>query len=64
MTTDEAFTRASRLLDRASRIWRTSDITKYAEAETAYQEAVRIRDEYFHNKNVLTEDSSMVESSE
>jgi len=58
VTTDEAFTRASRLLDKASRIWRTSDITKYDEAETAYREAVRIRDEYFSNKNVLTCDQA------
>jgi hypothetical protein len=62
VTTDQAFTRASRLLDKASRIWITSDITKYSEAEMAYQEAVRIRDEYFPNKNVLTGDSYMIES--
>lgn len=62
MTTDQAFTKAYRLLDKASRIWRTSDIPKYDEAEKAYQEAVRIRDEYFPDKKVLTEDSSMVES--
>ena len=64
MTTDQAFTRASRLLDKASRIWITSDITKYSEAEIAYQEAVRIRGEYFPDKKVLTEDSYVVESSE
>jgi len=62
VTTDEAFNRASRLLDKASRIWITSDITKYSEAEMAYQEAVRIRDEYFPDKKVLTEDSYVVES--
>jgi len=62
VTTDEAFTRASRLLDKASRIWRTLDIAKYSEAEKAYQEAVRIRDEYFPDKKVLTEDSYVVES--
>jgi hypothetical protein len=62
VTTDEAFIRASRLLDKASRIWRTSDIAKYSEAEMAYQEAVRIRDEYFPDKKVLTEDSYVVES--
>ena len=28
----------------------------YAEAEQAYQEAVRIRDQYFNDKNVLTYD--------
>jgi hypothetical protein len=62
VTTDEAFIRASRLLDKASRIWITSDITKYSEAEMAYKEAVRIRDEYFPDKKVLTEDSYVVES--
>jgi len=62
VNTDEAFTRASRLLDKANRIWKTEDKPKYSEAEQAYQEAVRIRDEYFHDKKVLTEDSSMVES--
>lgn len=62
MTTDEAFTRASRLLDKASRIWVTSDIQKYSEAEKAYQEAVRIRDQYFPDKNVLTENADVLES--
>lgn len=62
MTTDQAFTRASRLLDKASRIWITSDITKYSEAEIAYQEAVRIRDEYFPDKKVLTENADVLES--
>ena len=62
MTTDEAFIRASRLLDKANRIWKTEDKPKYSEAEKAYQEAVRIRDEYFPDKKVLTEDSYVVES--
>lgn len=62
MTTDEAFTRASRLLDKANRIWKTEDKPKYSEAEKAYQEAVRIREEYFSDKKVLTEDSYVVES--
>jgi hypothetical protein len=60
--TNEAFTRASRLLDKANRIWKTEDKPKYSEAEIAYQEAVRIRDEYFPDKKVLTEDSYVVES--
>ena len=54
MNTDEAFTRASRLLDKANRIWKTEDKPKYAEAEQSYQEAVTIRDQYFNDKNVLT----------
>lgn len=62
MTTDEAFIRASRLLDKANRIWKTEDKPKYSEAEKAYQEAVRIREEYFSDKKVLTEDSYVVES--
>ena len=62
MTTDEAFTRASRLLDKANRIWKTEDKPKYLEAEKAYQEAVRIRDQYFTDKNVLTENADVLES--
>jgi len=62
VTTDEAFTRASRLLDKANRIWKTEDKPKYSEAEKAYQEAVRIMEEYFPDKKVLTEDSYVVES--
>jgi hypothetical protein len=54
VNTEEAFTRASRLLDKANRIWKTEDKPKYSDAEQAYQEAVTIRDQYFNDRNVLT----------
>lgn len=62
MNTDEAFTRASRLLDKANRIWKTEDKPKYAEAEQSYQEAVTIRDQYFNDRNVLTENANVLQS--
>lgn len=62
VNTDEAFTRASRLLDKANRIWKTEDKPKYAEAEQSYQEAVTIRDQYFNDRNVLTENANVLQS--
>lgn len=62
MNTCEAFTRASRLLDKANRIWKTEDKPKYAEAEQSYQEAVTIRDQYFNDRNVLTENANVLQS--
>jgi hypothetical protein len=57
MTTDEAFKKADSLLDRAIKIWESGKTFKYGEAEKCYDEAVRLRDEFFSdNKKVLTED--------
>lgn len=57
MTTDEAFKMADALLDRAIEIWENKAISEYDEARDCYNEAVRLRNEYFSdNKNILTED--------
>jgi|LakMenEpi03Aug12_release.lakeMendotaPanAssembly.Ray.scaffolds.fasta_scaffold382599_2 hypothetical protein len=57
MTTDEAFAQANKCLDIAIEIWSGKIKSQYDEAERCYQEAIRIRDEYFSdNKKVLTEE--------
>jgi hypothetical protein len=57
MTTDQAFEKACELLDTAIGIWELKDKRNYAKASRCYDEAVRLRDEFFSdNKKVLTED--------
>jgi hypothetical protein len=57
MTTDQAFDKACELLDKATEIWEFNAKDKYEEARHCYDEAVRLRDEFFSdNKKVLTED--------
>jgi hypothetical protein len=57
MTTDDAFDKADLLLQKATNIWKEKNKKQYAYAERCYQEAIRIRDEYFSdNKKVLTEE--------
>ena len=57
MTTDEAFKEAEKQILRASEIWRNRIKSKYPEAKRCYEEAVRLRDEFFSdNKKVLTEE--------
>ena len=59
MTTDQAYAEANRLLDIATEIWSDKIKSRYDEAERCYQEAIRIRDEYFSdNKNILTEEEN------
>ncbi len=56
MTTDQAFAKACRLLDKATKIWSAKDKKNYDYAERCYKDAVWIRDFYFDNKKELTED--------
>ena len=57
MTTDQAFEKACKLLDTATGIWELRDKRNYTKARECYDEAVRLRDEFFSdNKKVLTED--------
>lgn len=59
MTTDDAFKKAEDLLEIATGIWIAKNKKQYAYAERCYQEAIRIRDEYFSdNKKVLTEEEN------
>ena len=53
---DILFNKASRLLDKATKIWETKDKKNYDYAELCYRQAVEIRDTHFDNKKVLTED--------
>jgi hypothetical protein len=56
MTTDEAFTKADRLLDKAIEIWEQEIKEKYHIAEKYYAEAVFLKEYHFDNKKELTED--------
>lgn len=57
MTTEQAFKLAETNLDIVIKIWTTNNKAKYAHAKKLYEEAVRIRDEYFSdNKKILTDD--------
>lgn len=57
MTTDQAFEKACKLLDTATAIWELKDRRNYDKARDCYNEAVRLRNEYFSdNKNILTEE--------
>jgi hypothetical protein len=56
MTTDEAYRKADRLLEKATQIWERQITEKYHIAEQCYRQAVEIRDFYFDNKKELTED--------
>ncbi len=53
---DILFNKASRLLDKAIKIWETKDKKNYDYAELCYKQAVEIRDTYLDNKKELTED--------
>ena len=56
MTTDQVFAKASRLLDKATKIWETKDKKNYDMAEKFYAEAVFLKEYHFDNKKELTED--------
>ena len=56
MNTDQAFAKACRLLDKATKIWSAKDKKNYPYAEWCFDQAVEIRDTYFDNKKELTED--------
>lgn len=56
MNHDILFNKASRLLDKAIKIWEKHDKKNFAYADLCYEQAVEIRDTYFDNKKVLTDD--------
>ncbi len=57
MTTDQAYKLADYYIGIAIEVWSGEIVEKYPEAKLCYDEAVRLRDEYFSdNKKVLTED--------
>jgi hypothetical protein len=56
MTTDEAYLKAYRLLDKATQIWERKITEKYHVAEQHYKDAVFLKEFYFDNKKELTED--------
>jgi hypothetical protein len=55
MTTDIAFIKALRYLEVANSIWESEDKERYCIAENYWNEGMKIYDEYFSNKKILTE---------
>jgi hypothetical protein len=55
MTTDQAFAKASRLMDAALTIWESFDKERYSIADNYWNEGMKIYHEYFSETKVLTE---------
>ncbi len=55
MTTDQAFSKASRLMDAALTIWESFDKERYSIADNYWNEGMKIYHEYFSETKVLTE---------
>jgi len=55
MTTDQAFAKASRLMDAALTIWESFDKERYSIADNYWNEGMKIYHEYFSETRVLTE---------
>ena len=53
---DQAFAKASRLLEKATKIWQRKDKKNYGYAERCYRDAVFLRDYHFDNKKELTKE--------
>jgi hypothetical protein len=54
MTTDQAYGKASRYLDIASSIWESGDTERYCLAENYYDQAIKLKSEYFSETKILT----------
>jgi hypothetical protein len=55
MTTDQAFAKASRLMNSALTIWESFDKERYCIADNYWNEGMKIYHEYFSETKVLTE---------
>jgi hypothetical protein len=55
MTTDQAFSKSSRLMDAALTIWESFDKERYSIADNYWNEGMKIYHEYFSETKVLTE---------
>jgi hypothetical protein len=55
MTTDQAFAKASRLMNSALTIWESFDKERYSIADNYWNEGMKIYHEYFSETKVLTE---------
>lgn len=57
MTTEQAYKKAMRLLEKANDIWDKKIVSRYSDAQKFYDQALEIYQEYFSdNKKVLTND--------
>lgn len=55
MTTDQAYGKALKYLEAANSTWESQDKERYCIAENYWNEGMKIYDEYFSNKKILTE---------
>lgn len=55
MSTDKAYEKASRYMDAALQIWESQDKERYCIAENYWNEGMKIYNEYFIQRKVLTE---------
>ena len=55
MTTEQAYVKASRMLEAANTIWEAQDKDRYCIAENYYNEGIKIAQKYFFDTNILTQ---------
>jgi hypothetical protein len=55
MSTDKAYEKASRFMDAALTIWESQDKERYCIAGNYWNEGMKIYNEHFIQRNVLTE---------
>ena len=55
MTIDQAYGKALKYLEAANAIWEAQDKERYCIAENYYNEGLKIMNQYFSDKKVLTQ---------